>query len=80
MNKVIKIKKAMVAFATVLAMTLMLLPAVKAEAAVTVLAAPKYAKQTISTETAEFPGLQYRAQPLMYILIQQIIRLIQGKL
>lgn len=52
MNKVIKIKKAMVAFATVLAMTLMLLPAVKAEAAVTVLAAPKDAKQTISTETA----------------------------
>lgn len=51
MNKVIKIKKAMVAFATVLAMTLMLLPAVKAEAAVTVLAAPKDAKQTISTET-----------------------------
>lgn len=52
MSKLIKIKKAMVAFATVLAMTLMLLPAVKADAAVTVLAAPKDAKQTISTETA----------------------------
>lgn len=52
MNKMIKIKKAMVAFAAVLAMSLMLLPSVKADAAVTVLAAPKDAKQTISTETA----------------------------
>lgn len=52
MNKTIKIKKAMVAFAAVLAMSLMLLPSVKADAAVTVLAAPKDAKQTISTETA----------------------------
>lgn len=51
MNKMIKIKKAMVAFAAVLAMSLMLLPSVKADAAVTVLAAPKDAKQTISTET-----------------------------
>lgn len=52
MNKMIKIKKAMVAFAAVLAMSLMLLPSVKADAAVTVLAVPKDAKQTISTETA----------------------------
>ena len=52
MNKMIKIKKAMVAFAAVLAMSLMLLPSVKADAAATVLAAPKDAKQTISTETA----------------------------
>lgn len=52
MNKMIKIKKVMVAFAAVLAMSLMLLPSVKADAAVTVLAAPKDAKQTISTETA----------------------------
>lgn len=52
MNKMIKIKKAMVAFAAVLAMSLMLLPSVKADAAVTVLAAPKDAAQTISTETA----------------------------
>lgn len=52
MNKMIRIKKAMVAFAAVLAMSLMLLPSVKADAAVTVLAAPKDAKQTISTETA----------------------------
>ena len=52
MNKMIKIKKTMVAFAAVLAMSLMLLPSVKADAAVTVLAAPKDAKQTISTETA----------------------------
>ena len=52
MIKMIKIKKAMVAFAAVLAMSLMLLPSVKADAAVTVLAAPKDAKQTISTETA----------------------------
>lgn len=52
MNKMIKIKKVMVAFAAVLAMSLMLLPSVKAAAAVTVLAAPKDAKQTISTETA----------------------------
>ena len=37
MNKMIKIKKAMVAFAAVLAMSLMLLPSVKADAAVTVL-------------------------------------------
>ena len=36
MNKMIKIKKAMVAFAAVLAMSLMLLPSVKADAAVTV--------------------------------------------
>lgn len=52
MNKMIKIKKVMVAFVAVLAMSLMLLPSVKADAAVTVLAAPKDAKQTISTETA----------------------------
>lgn len=45
MNKMIKIKKVMVAFAAVLAMSLMLLPSVKADAAVTVLAAPKDANR-----------------------------------
>lgn len=52
MEKMVKIKKAMVAFATVLAMTLMLLPTVKADAAVTILAAPKDAKETVSLENA----------------------------